>query len=227
VGLPWLWRSSRRQELGSPSQLYSVSTAPSAGLTCSAYCWSQRHLWLYWRQGSSCLRLAIQCIASPSGCAPWLRPQTWLRQQPECGLTCRSTGGATAGQPGRATALVHHRPHGPAVLPRRPGYLYVRPQRARSDMPLITDRVSLAREGQNDKAICRMRSGWAVMGDVQFLPGYCLLLPDPVVPSLDLRPNMSVNRRRHGRPARPCDRLGPSSAARPGRPAASPRLPLR
>jgi diadenosine tetraphosphate (Ap4A) HIT family hydrolase len=33
-----------------------------------------------------------------------------------------------------------------------------------------------------------LRSGWAVIGDVQFLPGYCLLLPDPVVPSLnDLR----------------------------------------
>lgn len=30
-----------------------------------------------------------------------------------------------------------------------------------------------------------MPSGWAVMGDVQFLPGYCLLLPDPVVPHLN------------------------------------------
>jgi diadenosine tetraphosphate (Ap4A) HIT family hydrolase len=30
-----------------------------------------------------------------------------------------------------------------------------------------------------------MQSGWAVIGDVQFLPGYCLLLPDPVVPSLN------------------------------------------
>ena len=34
-----------------------------------------------------------------------------------------------------------------------------------------------------------MSSGWAVIGDVQFLRGYCLLLPDPVVPSLnDLAP---------------------------------------
>jgi len=33
--------------------------------------------------------------------------------------------------------------------------------------------------------LCRMRSGWAVIGDVQFLKGYCLLLPDPVVPSLN------------------------------------------
>lgn len=52
-------------------------------------------------------------------------------------------------------------------------------------MSLITERVQLAREGANDKVICRMASGWAVMGDVQFLRGYCLLLPDPVVPSLN------------------------------------------
>lgn len=52
-------------------------------------------------------------------------------------------------------------------------------------MPLITERVALVRKGANDKVICRMASGWAVMGDVQFLPGYCLLLPDPVVESLN------------------------------------------
>lgn len=52
-------------------------------------------------------------------------------------------------------------------------------------MSLISQRVALARNGANDKVICRMPSGWAVMGDVQFLPGYCLLLPDPVVASLN------------------------------------------
>ncbi|EPL06923.1 HIT family protein [Pseudomonas sp. CF161] len=52
-------------------------------------------------------------------------------------------------------------------------------------MSLISQRVELARHGANDKVICRMPSGWAVMGDVQFLPGYCLLLPDPVVASLN------------------------------------------
>ena len=30
-----------------------------------------------------------------------------------------------------------------------------------------------------------MASGWAVLGDPQILPGYCLLLPDPVVPHLN------------------------------------------
>ncbi|NMZ01314.1 HIT domain-containing protein [Pseudomonas proteolytica] len=52
-------------------------------------------------------------------------------------------------------------------------------------MSLISQRVALARSGANDKVICKMASGWAVMGDVQFLPGYCLLLPDPVVSSLN------------------------------------------
>jgi len=52
-------------------------------------------------------------------------------------------------------------------------------------MSLISERVRLAREGRNSYVICRMSSGWAVMGDVQFLPGYCLLLPDPAVPSLN------------------------------------------
>ena len=30
-----------------------------------------------------------------------------------------------------------------------------------------------------------MESGWAVIGDVQFLPGYCLLLADPVVSGIN------------------------------------------
>jgi diadenosine tetraphosphate (Ap4A) HIT family hydrolase len=30
-----------------------------------------------------------------------------------------------------------------------------------------------------------MSSGWAVLGDPQILLGYCLLLPDPVVPHLN------------------------------------------
>jgi diadenosine tetraphosphate (Ap4A) HIT family hydrolase len=33
-----------------------------------------------------------------------------------------------------------------------------------------------------------MTSGWAVMGDPQVLAGYCLLLPDPVVPHLNAMP---------------------------------------
>jgi diadenosine tetraphosphate (Ap4A) HIT family hydrolase len=43
----------------------------------------------------------------------------------------------------------------------------------------------MARQGQNPTVLCRMASGWAVFGDVQVLNGYCLLLPDPVVPTLN------------------------------------------
>lgn len=47
-------------------------------------------------------------------------------------------------------------------------------------MNLIEERVALARAGNNPWLITRMTSGWCVAGDVQTLPGYCLLLPDPV-----------------------------------------------
>jgi diadenosine tetraphosphate (Ap4A) HIT family hydrolase len=45
--------------------------------------------------------------------------------------------------------------------------------------------VELARNGQNPKVIARMASGWAVLGGDQFFRGYSLLLPDPVVPTLN------------------------------------------
>lgn len=50
---------------------------------------------------------------------------------------------------------------------------------------LIHERVELARQGRSSQVICRLRSGWAVLGDSQFIAGYSLLLPDPVVPSLN------------------------------------------
>jgi diadenosine tetraphosphate (Ap4A) HIT family hydrolase len=53
---------------------------------------------------------------------------------------------------------------------------------------LIHQRVELAQKGQNPTVLCKMDSGWAVFGDVQVLNGYCLLLPDPVVPSLNDMP---------------------------------------
>lgn len=33
--------------------------------------------------------------------------------------------------------------------------------------------------------VVRLRSGWVVMGERQVFAGYCLLLPDPVVPHLN------------------------------------------
>lgn len=54
---------------------------------------------------------------------------------------------------------------------------------------LIHRRVEAARQGQNPNVICKVPSGWVVIGDVQFLRGYCLLLPDPVPASLnDMEP---------------------------------------
>ncbi|MBL6754449.1 MAG: hypothetical protein O3B02_01150 [Proteobacteria bacterium] len=50
---------------------------------------------------------------------------------------------------------------------------------------LIHQRVRDCNLGLYPKAIGRVSSGWVVAGDVQFLPGYCLLLPDPVVPDLN------------------------------------------
>ncbi len=50
---------------------------------------------------------------------------------------------------------------------------------------LIHQRVRQAQENKNPFVICRMSSGWAVMGDHQALLGYALLLPDPVVPDLN------------------------------------------
>ncbi len=56
-------------------------------------------------------------------------------------------------------------------------------------MITIHQRVADAREGTNPTVICRLPSGWAVLCDQQYLQGYSLLLPDPVVGSLnDLNP---------------------------------------
>ena len=49
----------------------------------------------------------------------------------------------------------------------------------------IHRQVAAAREGRDPRVIARLYSGWAVFGERQFLRGYTLLLPDPVVPSLN------------------------------------------
>lgn len=49
----------------------------------------------------------------------------------------------------------------------------------------IHRRVEACRAGSDPTLIARVASGWAVMGDPQVLRGYCLLLPDPVVPYLN------------------------------------------
>jgi diadenosine tetraphosphate (Ap4A) HIT family hydrolase len=50
---------------------------------------------------------------------------------------------------------------------------------------LIHQQVAAAAAGQLPSVIARLPSGWAVLGDPQILPGYCLLLPEPVVSDLN------------------------------------------
>lgn len=50
------------------------------------------------------------------------------------------------------------------------------------------DRIGSAERGQNPTVLLRMPSGFAVMGDTQFLPGYCLQLGVPRVDDLNSLP---------------------------------------
>lgn len=45
--------------------------------------------------------------------------------------------------------------------------------------------VIAARAGGEPRVLARLPSGWAVFGAQQFVRGYLLLLPDPVVPQLN------------------------------------------
>lgn len=47
------------------------------------------------------------------------------------------------------------------------------------------DRIGAAHKGENPYVIAKMRSGFAVIGDTQFLPGYCVLLPSSQVDTLN------------------------------------------
>jgi diadenosine tetraphosphate (Ap4A) HIT family hydrolase len=49
----------------------------------------------------------------------------------------------------------------------------------------IHRRVNEARAGRDQAVLGRCASGWAVFGHQQIVPGYLLLLPDPVVPDLN------------------------------------------
>ena len=47
-----------------------------------------------------------------------------------------------------------------------------------------SERLQELLDGENPRLVLRMRSGFAVMGDNQFLPGYCLLMAYPQVDQL-------------------------------------------
>ena len=44
----------------------------------------------------------------------------------------------------------------------------------------IHKKIRLAEAGELPSAILRLKSGWLIAGDVQPLPGYCVLMADPV-----------------------------------------------
>ncbi len=49
----------------------------------------------------------------------------------------------------------------------------------------IHRKVDAARRGELPNAVCRVTSGWVILAEAQFMRGYCLLLPDPVVGALN------------------------------------------
>jgi diadenosine tetraphosphate (Ap4A) HIT family hydrolase len=53
---------------------------------------------------------------------------------------------------------------------------------------LFHRRIKLAQEGKNPTVICKVSSGWVVLGDLQFLKGYSLLLADPIVNDINILP---------------------------------------
>ncbi len=59
----------------------------------------------------------------------------------------------------------------------------------KSDTPpvqtAVHQQVAAARDGKDPRVVARLFSGWVVFGERQFVRGYVLLLPDPVVPTLN------------------------------------------
>ncbi len=54
------------------------------------------------------------------------------------------------------------------------------------------NRIEAALKGENPTVLIRMKSGFAVLGDTQFLPGYCILLGYPQAGSLN---DLSIEQR--------------------------------
>lgn len=52
-------------------------------------------------------------------------------------------------------------------------------------MKTITEQVHACREGKHPRLVARMASGWLVLAPSQRLRGYCILLADPIVNSLN------------------------------------------
>jgi diadenosine tetraphosphate (Ap4A) HIT family hydrolase len=51
--------------------------------------------------------------------------------------------------------------------------------------PTAIDALVVAARGGDPRLITKLASGWAMFGERQFVKGYTLLLPDPLVPDLN------------------------------------------
>ena len=51
--------------------------------------------------------------------------------------------------------------------------------------PPVFEGIAKARTGDNPAVVCRLPSGWVLLGETQFLAGYCVLYADPVAESLN------------------------------------------
>ena len=59
-------------------------------------------------------------------------------------------------------------------------------------MPSIKEKIELARKNEYPNLITKLESGWVVLHDDQPLEGYCVLIADPMVPSLN---HLSIEQR--------------------------------
>jgi diadenosine tetraphosphate (Ap4A) HIT family hydrolase len=71
-----------------------------------------------------------------------------------------------------------YRPGAVALCPAKQEGMSERPWEQGPESDWRTDRIGAARQGRNPTVLARLHSGWAVIGDFQRLPGYCVLLHD-------------------------------------------------
>ncbi|MGE0079496.1 MAG: HIT family protein [Bacteroidales bacterium] len=56
---------------------------------------------------------------------------------------------------------------------------------SKESLNIVHESVRLAQQGLNPTVITRVKSGWVVLGDNQVIPGYCILLADPIVDNIN------------------------------------------
>jgi len=96
-------------------------------LPCRCVCIHRHASSLPWPAAGAGMLVILRSSSNPGHAVPLCRVRLALNQTRR--LTCRSTGGATAGHLAREALLAYPAPRGQGALPRRPGYLYVRPHR--------------------------------------------------------------------------------------------------